>query len=145
MITDGENHEDDAVGAAKAAAEKGIHVNIVGIGDPKGSPISIDGTNNFMKDNEGNVVVTKLNEQMCQEIAAAGNGMYVRADNTNSALKALQKEVEKMNKTEMDSKVYSEYDEQFQSLAWLALILLIVEVLLLDRKNHVFKRFTLFK
>ena len=71
--------------------------------------------------------------------------MYVRADNTNSALKALQKEVEKMNKTEMDSKVYSEYDEQFQSLAWLALILLIVEVLLLDRKNHVFKRFTLFK
>lgn len=145
VITDGENHEDDAVGAAKAAAEKGIHVNIVGIGDPKGSPISIDGTNNFMKDNEGNVVVTKLNEQMCQEIAAAGNGMYVRADNTNSALKALQKEVEKMNKTEMDSKVYSEYDEQFQSLAWLALILLIVEVLLLDRKNHVFKRFTLFK
>ena len=145
VITDGENHEDDAVGAAKAAAEKGIHVNIVGIGDPNGSPISIDGTNNFMKDNEGNVVVTKLNEQMCQEIAAAGNGMYVRADNTNSALKALQKEVEKMNKTEMDSKVYSEYDEQFQSLAWLALILLIVEVLLLDRKNHVFKRFTLFK
>ena len=145
VITDGEYHVDDAVGAAKAAAEKGIHVNIVGIGDPKGSPISIDGTNNFMKDNEGNVVVTKLNEQMCQEIAAAGNGMYVRADNTNSALKALQKEVEKMSKTEMDSKVYSEYDEQFQSLAWLALILLIVEVLLLDRKNHVFKRFTLFK
>lgn len=145
VITDGENHEDDAVGAAKAAAEKGIHVNIVGIGDPKGSPISIDGSNNFMKDNEGNVVVTKLNEQMCQEIAAAGNGMYVRADNTNSALKALQNEVAKMNKTEMDSKVYSEYDEQFQSLAWIALVLLVIEVLILDRKNRVFKRFTLFK
>lgn len=145
VITDGENHEDDAVGAAKAAAEKGIHVDIVGIGDPKGSPIPIDGSNNFMKDNEGNVVVTKLNEQMCKEIAAAGNGMYVRADNTNSALKALQNEVEKMNKTEMDSKVYSEYDEHFQSLAWIALVILVLEVLLLDRKNHAFKRFSLFK
>lgn len=145
VITDGENHEDDAAGAAKAAAEKGIHVNIVGIGDPKGSPISLDGSNNFMKDNDGNVVITKLNEQMCQEIAAAGNGMYVRADNTNSALKALQKEIEKMTKTEIDSKVYSEYDEQFQSLAWIVLIILIAEVLILDRKNRVFKKISLFK
>ena len=75
----------------------------------------------------GNVVITKLNEQMGQEIAAAGNGTYVRADNTNSALKALQKEIEKMNKTELDSKVYSEYDEQFQIFAWIALFLLIVD------------------
>ena len=96
LITDGENHEDDAIGAAKAAAEKGIHVNIVGMGDPKGSPIPIQGSNNYMKDKDGNVVITKLNEQMGQEIAAAGNGMYVRADNTNSALKALQKEIEKI-------------------------------------------------
>ena len=145
VITDGENHEDDAAKAAKAAAEKGIRVNIVGIGDPKGTPISLDGSNNFLKDNEGNVVITKLNEQMCQEIAAAGNGMYVHADNTNAALKALQSEIGKMNKTEMDSKVYSEYDEQFQSLAWVVLVLLIVEVLLLDRKNHVFGKFSLFK
>ncbi len=144
LITDGENHEDDAVGAAKMAADKGIHVNIVGIGDPKGSPIPVESANNFMKDNEGNVVITKLNEQMCQEIAAAGSGMYVRADNTNSALRALQKEVEKMNKTEMDSKVYSEYDEQFQVLAWIALILLIAEVLTLDRKNRVFRKIKLF-
>ena len=144
LITDGENHEDDAIGAAKAAAEKGIHVNIVGMGDPKGSPIPIQGSNNYMKDKDGNVVITKLNEQMGQEIAAAGNGMYVRADNTNSALKALQKEIEKMNKTELDSKVYSEYDEQFQIFAWITLFLLIADFMTLDRKNRIFRKVKLF-
>ena len=144
LITDGENHEDDASAAAKAAQEKGIHVNIVGMGDPKGAPIPIDGSNNYMKDKEGNVVITKLNEQMAQEIAAAGNGMYVRADNTNSALKALQKEIEKMNKTDLDSKVYSEYDEQFQIFAWIALFLLIADFMTLDRKNRVFRKVKLF-
>ena len=128
----------------KAAAEKGIHVNIVGMGDPKGSPIPIQGSNNYMKDKDGNVVITKLNEQMGQEIAAAGNGMYVRADNTNSALKALQKEIEKMNKTELDSKVYSEYDEQFQIFAWIALFLLIADFMTLDRKNRIFRKVKLF-
>lgn len=144
LITDGENHEDDAVGAAKKAAEKGIHVNIVGIGLPKGEPIPLDGNNNFMKDREGNVVVTRLNEQMCREIAAAGDGMYVRADNTNSALRALEKEIEKMNKSELDSKVYSEYNEQFQILAWIALFLLLIEFFVMDRKNRIFRKIKLF-
>ncbi|MDH6533378.1 VWA domain-containing protein [Parabacteroides sp. 52] len=144
LITDGENHEDDAIGAAKKAAEKGIHVNIVGMGQPQGAPIPIGTNNNFLKDKEGNVVVTKLNEQMCQEIAAAGNGLYVRADNTNSALKALQSEIEKMNKSEQDSKIYSEYDEQFQILAWIVLFLLIAECLTLDRKNRIFRKVKLF-
>ena len=144
LITDGENHEDDAIGAASAAAEKGIHVNIVGIGLPKGGPIPLQGTNNYMKDKDGNVVITMLNEQMCQEIAAAGKGMYVRADNTNSALKALQNEIDKMKKTELDSKVYSEYDEQFQLVAWIALFLLIVELLIFDRKNRIFRKVKIF-
>ena len=144
LITDGENHEDDAVKAAAVAAEKNIHVNIVGMGDPKGSPIPIAGANNYMKDKDGNVVITKLNEQMCQEIVAAGHGMYVRADNTNSAQKALQKEIDKMNKSELDSKVYSEYNEQFQTLAWIALVLLIAEFFILERKNRVFRKVKLF-
>ena len=144
LITDGENHEDDAVGAAKAASEKGIHVNIVGMGEAKGAPIPVRGSNDYMRDNAGNVVVTKLNEQMCQEIAAAGNGMYVRADNTNSALRALEKEIDKMNKSEMDSKVYSEYDEQFQIFAWIALFFLLVDFFTMDRKNRIFKKVKLF-
>jgi Ca-activated chloride channel family protein len=144
LITDGENHEDDAIGAAKKAAERGIRVNIVGMGQSNGSPIPIGSNNNFMKDKEGNVVITKLNEQMCQEIAAAGEGLYVRADNTNSALRALQNEIAKMTKSEIDSKIYSEYDEQFQLLAWIALFLLLAEFLTLDRKNRIFRRIKLF-
>lgn len=144
LITDGENHEDNAVEVATVAAEKGIHVNIVGMGDPKGSPIPIDGDNDYLKDRNGNVVITKLNEEMCQKIAAAGEGIYVRADNTNSALRALQKEIDKMNKSDLDSKVYSEYDERFQVFAWMALILLITDFMILDRKNRMFKKVSLF-
>ncbi len=144
LITDGENHEGDAVAAAKAAAEKGIHVNIVGMGLPKGAPIPIQGSNDFMKDKEGNVVVTQLNETMCQEIAAAGKGLYVRADNSNSALKSLQNELDTLNKTELDNKVYSEYNEQFYIFAWLALILLLADFFILGRKNQLLKKVKLF-
>lgn len=144
LITDGENHEGDAIAAAKSAAEKGIHVNIVGMGLPKGAPIPIQGSNNFMKDKEGNVVITQLNEPMCQEIASAGQGLYVRADNSNSALKTLQSEIDKLNKTELDSKVYSEYNERFYVFGWIALILLLAEFLILGRKNRVFKKIKLF-
>lgn len=144
LITDGENHEGDAIKAAQSAADKNVKIHVIGIGSPQGAPIPIDGTNNFMKDGDGNVVVTHLNEQMCQEIAAAGQGMYVRADNTNSALKAIQNELDKMDKTELDSKVYSEYDEQFQLLAWIVLILLFAEFLMLERKNRIFRKIKLF-
>ena len=144
LITDGENHEDDAVKAAKAAADRGISVNIVGIGQPEGAPIPVGGSSNYMKDNDGNVVITRLNEQMCQEIAAAGKGIYVRADNTNSALHTLQKEIDKMQKAEQESQVYSEYDEQFQSLAWIVLLLLIAEYIIMDRRNRIFRRVKLF-
>lgn len=145
VITDGENHEDDAVKAANDASAKNVKVNVVGIGLPKGAPIPIDGSsNNFMKDNAGNVVITQLNEQMCQEIAAAGQGLYVRADNTNAALKSLQGELSKLSKTEMDNKVYSEYDEQFHVIAWIVLLLLIIEFIIFERKNRIFKKVKLF-
>ena len=93
LITDGENHEDDAIGAAKKAAERGVKVLVVGIGKPEGGPIPTSpGSNSFLKDRQGQVVVSRLNEDMCRQIAQAGNGIYVRADNTNSAVKALEKE-----------------------------------------------------
>jgi Ca-activated chloride channel family protein len=143
IITDGENHEGDAVKEANEAAGKGVKVNVVGIGLPKGSPIPVS-NNNYMKDNSGNVVITQLNETMCQEIAHAGQGLYVRADNTNSALKALQNEISKMSKSDVESKVYSEYDEQFPLLAWLALVLLVTEFLISERKNRLFRNIKLF-
>jgi len=144
LITDGENFEDDAVGAAKTALEKGISVNLVGMGLTKGAPVPVDGNNNYMKDNEGNVVISKLNEKMCKEIAAAGQGLYVRADNTSKAFRAVQSQIDKMNKTELESKVYSEYNEQFVIFAWVALILLLIDLLILDKKNKLFRKIRLF-
>ncbi len=144
VITDGENHEDNAVEAAKLAAEKGCLVHVIGMGNPNGSPIPIAGTSNFKKDREGNVVISRLNEQMCQEIAQAGKGIYVRADNTNSALKIITQEIEKMSSSETEAKVYSEYNEQFQTLAWIALALLTIEFFILNRKNKLFSKFRLF-
>jgi Ca-activated chloride channel family protein len=146
VITDGENHEDDAVGAAQAAYEKGIKVDVIGVGQPQGAPVPDDSgnPNSFRKDREGNVVVTKLNEEMAKEIAAAGHGIYVRADNTNSALKALIDEVKSMNQTELESRVYSDYDDRFQSVAWIVLALLLVDIFVLDRKNSVLRKIKLF-
>jgi Ca-activated chloride channel family protein len=144
LITDGENHEDDALGATKAAAEKKIKVNVLGIGSIQGGPIPTSG-NSYQKDKDGNMIITRLNEQMCQEIAAAGNGMYARTDNTNSALKALQKELNKMSKSEVESKVYSSYDEKYLIPAWFLLFLLVVEFFILDRKNRILSKIKLFK
>ena len=144
LITDGENHEDDAMGAAKAAAEKGITVNVLGVGSVQGGPIPIPRSNGFQRDNEGNMIITKLNEAMCQEIAAAGNGMYARTDNTNNALKALQSDLDKMSKSEVESKVYSSYDEKYQIPAWILLFILVLEFFILDRRNRVFSKIKLF-
>ena len=146
VITDGENHEGGAVEAAKEAAEKNMQVFILGIGSPDGSPIPVErGRNDFRKDKDGNVIVTRLNEQMCQEIAKAGNGVYIRVDNSNSAEKILNEEISKLAKTDVESQVFTDFDEQFQALAWLVLILLVVEMLILERKNPLFKNIRLFK
>lgn len=145
LITDGENHEGGAVEAAQQVAEKGVRVFVLGVGSPDGSPIPVEGTNDFRRDKDGNVVVTKLNEQMCQEIAKAGNGMYVRVDNTNNAERALNAEINKLAKADVETQVYTEFDEQFNVIAWLALILLAVDVMLLNRKNPLFKNVKLFK
>ena len=144
VITDGENHEGGALEAAKAAAEKGIQVNVLGVGSPDGAPIPIEGTNDFRRDKDGNVIVTRLNEQMCQEIAKDGHGIYVRVDNTNNAQKIINKEINKMAKADVETQVYTEFNEQFQAVAWIIFLLLLVEMLILERKNPLFRNIHLF-
>ena len=144
IITDGENHEGGAKEAAKAAEEKGMMVYVMGVGSPEGAPIPAERTGDFRRDKQGNVIVTKLNEQMCQEIAAAGNGVYIRIDNTNNAQRILQKEINKLAKADIETTTYSEYNEQFMAMAWIAFILLLLEMLLMVKKNPRLKNFNLF-
>ena len=144
LITDGENHEDDAVAVAKRAKEEGIQVLVVGIGKPEGSPLPIPGTNNFRKDRNGNVVVSKLNEEMCREIAQAGGGIYVRCDNSNTATKAIQKELNKLATQEIETQVFTDYNEQFQSFALIALLLLVIDFFIFNRKNKSIMKLDIF-
>ena len=148
IITDGENHEDDPVAMARQAAEKGINIYTIGVGLPKGSPIPIpssSGQKNFLKDQEGKVVISKLNERMLEEIAAEGNGKYIRANNTRLGLNSLFDDINKLEKKEIEARIYSEYEEMFQYPIAFALLLLFIEFLILDRKNRRLKHIRLFK
>lgn len=146
IITDGENHEGGAEEAARAAAEKGMQVFVLGVGSPEGAPIpaATGRSNDFRKDKEGNVIVTRLNEQMCRQIAQAGKGMYIRVDNSNSAQRILQAEIDKLAKADVETTVFTEFDEQFVVVAWIALIVLVLEVVVLERKNPLFKNVRIF-
>lgn len=144
LITDGENHEDGTIEAVKNAVDKGIQVNVLGVGSSKGAPIPIEGFNDYRRDKSGNVIITHLNEAMCQEIAKVGNGIYVQVDNTNNAQKAISKEIKKLAKADIETQVYTEFNEQFQSIAWLIFLLLFIEMLILECKNPKFKDIHLF-
>ena len=144
VITDGENHEDDAIGAAKNAAEQGIQVYTVGMGSPQGAPIPLGGQGNFLRDREGNVVVTKLNEEMLIEIAKAGNGEYIPANNIRAGVNHLVQRLSELEKSDLESKIYTDFEVQYQFLAIIALILLIAELLILERKNKYLRRIELF-
>ncbi len=143
VITDGEDHEGGAVEAAKAAHEEGYNVYLLGIGSTNGSPVPDPDTGNYMIDNTGNTVMSRLNEQMCREIAQAGGGAYIHVDNNSSAQRLLDEELDKLEKGE--TTIYSDYAEQFQYAAAFAILLLIIEICILDRKNPLLKKIKLFK
>lgn len=144
LITDGENHEDGVDEAIKRATEKGIQVNVLGVGSPEGSPIPSEDEKEYRRDQEGNIIVTRLNEQMCQQIAQEGKGIYVRVDNTNNAQKAISTEINKLAKADVETQVYTDFDEQFQAVAWIILILLFSEMLILECKNPLLRNMHLF-
>ena len=144
IITDGEDHEGGAIEAAEKARKNGIRVFVLGVGSTKGSPVP-DGNGGYMKDNSGQEVISALNEEMCKQVAQAGGGAYIHVDNTSLAQRQLNDELTKLQKGDISSVVYSEYDEQFLAVGILVLILLIIEMLILERKNPFFKKIKLFK
>ncbi|MCD8281622.1 MAG: VWA domain-containing protein [Prevotella sp.] len=144
VITDGEDHEGGAAEAAQDAYKKGMNVFILGIGDTRGAPIPT-GEGGYMTDLSGNTVMTALNEDMCREIAQAGKGRYIHVDNTNSARELLGEQLTRLQKGEVDSVIYSEYNEQFQAIGIVVLLLLVIEVIILEVKNPLLRNIKVFK
>lgn len=147
IITDGESHEDDAVAAAESAAEKGVFIHTIGMGSPEGTPIPLYKGNvreGFRKDKDGNTIVTKLNELALQEIAASGNGIYVRASNSDAGLDNILDEIDKLEKKQFESKMYSDYEDRFQWFISAALLFLLLETFMTERRSKLYKRIDLF-
>jgi Ca-activated chloride channel family protein len=146
IITDGENHEDDAVEMVRQAVEKGITIHTIGIGLPQGAPVPVysGGQKTYRQDRQGQTVISKLNESMLRDIAGAGEGIYIRSTDTRVGLDKLFDEINKMEKQEMESKVYSDYDERFQYIFGLGLLILLLELLVLERRNRWLSRIRLF-
>ena len=140
VITDGENHEDDPVAAAAQAAELGVRVFTIGVGSPEGKPIPMDGE--LLKDKDGNIVVTRLDEGVLQEVAREGKGVYVRAGNSEFGLNPIIEDIKRMEDEKYSSIVFEEYDEQYMYFLAIALFFFVIEILVGDRKSkkHLFNR-----
>lgn len=145
VISDGENHEGNAIDAAQAANEKGIKVFTIGMGSNEGAPIPDIRSRGFVKDRQDNVVISRMNAEMLSKIAAVGGGDYFTASSSNVGLTRLYNQLNKLQKAEMESISYSEYDDQFHYFVWLALILLILEFMITERRNSWSGRVNLFE
>lgn len=133
LISDGENHEDDAVAAAREAAQAGIRIYTVGVGSAAGQPIPVDGE--LLRDKDGNIVVTRLDEKTLRQIAEAGGGAYIQAGNEEFGLNPIINDIRAMEGELFSSVVFEEYDEQYMYFFAIALILLVIEILVGERKN----------
>jgi Ca-activated chloride channel homolog len=147
IITDGENHEDDPVAKAKEAAAAGIVIYTIGIGSAEGVPISVtvNGRKDFLKDADGNTVISKIDENILKEIAVAANGKYVRANNSNIGLDQIFSDIRKLKKEELEGKMYTEYNDQFPIFAGASLFLLLIDFMIMDRKNRRLSKLRIFK
>jgi Ca-activated chloride channel homolog len=147
IITDGENHEDDPVTKASEASKAGIVIHTIGIGSPEGVPIPVlaNGRKDYLKDVDGNTVITKLDEDVLKKIAVSAEGNYVRASNSNIGLDEIFSEIKKLKKQDMESTMYTEYNDQFQIFAALALFLLLLDFIIMEKKNRKLVNIKLFK
>ena len=143
LITDGENHDDDAIAVAERAAQMGVKIFTIGIGTPEGAPIQIGGE--FIKDETGEMVVSKLNEEMLARIADITGGAYVRSSKQSIGLDEIVKAINEMEQTELSTVRFEEFNEQFQYLIGAALVLLLLEFLLLDRRNPLLAHLNIFR
>lgn len=147
LISDGENFEDDAVAAAREAAARGIRIYTIGIGSPDGVPIPIetDGKiTGYKKDKDGNTVITKLNMNLLESIAANAGGICVQASSSDIGLDKITDQINKLKKGKLNIKRYSDYDEHFLIFAFIALILLIIDIFVTEHKTKWYQRLNLF-
>lgn len=143
LISDGENHEDDAVQMAKEISKQGIQIYTIGMGTPNGGPIPI-GNNSFLKDRDGNIVITKLSAELLTEIADVGKGKFIYGSAKFSEIESFLKEVAKLEKKEIEDIVYTDYDSKFYIFLWIALSLIIIDFLVLERRSPLLSKLTIF-
>jgi len=146
IITDGENHEDDPVSISTEASKAGIVIHTIGIGSTEGVPVPvmINGKRDFLKDEAGNTVISKLDEDILKKIAISSGGSYVRASNSSIGLDEVFGEIKKLKKQEMESTMYTEYNDQFQIFAVVDLLFILLEFIIMDRKNRKLENIKLF-
>lgn len=145
LLSDGENHEDDVMAFSKELVEKNIKVFSVSVGSSSGAPIPIKNGKGFLKDRNGNVVVSIPDEKTLIELANKTQGVYVKLDNTANATDKVLAEIAKLQKGEIQKQIFSEYNDQFYKLIAIAIFLLIVELIISERKNDILRKINLFK
>lgn len=148
LISDGENHEDDAIEAASAAASSGIRVYTIGMGLPDGAPIPIYNSGvqiGYKKDHQGNTVISRLSDEMMQEIAKAGKGVYIRANNSQAGVKEVFDQINSLEKVEYDSQLFSDYEDRYQFFLLAALLIIVAEILISDKKSRLAGKLKIFQ
>jgi Ca-activated chloride channel family protein len=147
IITDGENHEDDPVASAEKASKAGIVIHTIGIGSSEGVPVPVGsgGKRDYLKDADGSTVITKLDEEILKKIAVSAGGNYIRASSSNIGLDEIFNDIRKMKKDDLESTMYTEYNDQFQIFAAVALFFLILDIIIMERKNRRLQNVKLFK
>ncbi|MCB0837603.1 MAG: VWA domain-containing protein [Bacteroidetes bacterium] len=149
VISDGENHEDDAIQAAKEATENGMIIHTMGVGSSKGAPIPEYNNQNiqvdYKRDKEGSIVFSKMNEQMLQEVATAGNGKYFQLNQGTAEVNAVINELENMEQQEFEEHVFTDYEDQYQWFLAIALFFLLLEYFITESRSRIFSDWSIFK
>ena len=147
IISDGEDHEGDAIDVAEEAMEEGIRILTIGVGNEKGGPIPIKRNGivlNYKKDKNGETVITRLNEETLKEIAEETDGVYINGSSTSEVVEAIKDVLDKMDKKESESKQIADYKDQFQWFLALGILLLFIDIFFLERKTAWLKKLNLF-